>query len=233
MTNLDCGEFDPTSWNFVLDEIFNQKIYDYWVSVKENDVVVDVGSSVGPFAYTALSKKCKKIYCVEPSLNQLHTSLKNLSQFFIDNETNPIVFVNKAISDPISSNEVRLSGFDENFSTISFKEFVEKYQIERINFLKIDCEGGEYNIFTSENANYLYRNVDFISCELHGRVENGYQKFKVFKEVFLDKIPRENYKIMCFVDGIFSDVTDWVLTEQGFNHILALTEAMLYVNNSI
>ena len=51
--------------------------------------------------------------------------------------------------------------------TKSFMEFILTNQIHKIDFLKIDCEGGEYDIFTEENAYYIKNNVDKIVVEYH------------------------------------------------------------------
>ena len=34
-------------------------------------------------------------------------------------------------------------------------------------FFKLDCEGGEYDIFTEENIDYLKNNVGYIVGEFH------------------------------------------------------------------
>ena len=51
--------------------------------------------------------------------------------------------------------------------TKTFLEFILTNKIHKIDFLKVDCEGGEYDIFTEENASYIRNNVDKIVVEYH------------------------------------------------------------------
>lgn len=236
LSNFDWGEvYDPSY--FIGREIFVEKVYDFWEQVKEGDIVLDVGSSVGPFAYKALTKKCKKIYCVEPSRALIQTNIKNNSKFFIDSVENPVVFVNYAISDKTENEfknssdlEIEVYGSDKNCKTITFGDLIEKYKIQTIDFLKIDCEGGEYSILNENYVDFIKNNVNFIACEVHARtIENGYEKFLSLKNNFLSKLPRESYKIMCNVDNVYTDITDYVFTDNGMNYVLPLAEVMLYI----
>ena len=60
---------------------------------------------------------------------------------------------------------------DENgiaMDGISFKDFIHENNISKIDFLKVDIEGGEYNIFCDEeNFKFIKKNVHKIAMELH------------------------------------------------------------------
>ena len=43
------------------------------------------------------------------------------------------------------------TGVPTKAQSITFKTLLSAYGIEKIDFLKTDCEGGEYDIFTNEN----------------------------------------------------------------------------------
>lgn len=238
--NFDWGEvYDPTL--FIGREIFLEKVYDYWVSVKEGDTVVDIGSSVGPFAYKSLMNKAKKVYCIEPSRPLIQTNIKNNSRFFIDQSESPVTFLNYAVTDE-TKNEiedssdlgVKIYGEDKQCKTITFGDLIKNYNIGRIDFLKIDCEGGEYSILKEEYLDYIQSNVAFIACEVHSRnIDKGIEKFLDLKNNFLSKIDSQNYKIMCNVDNAYTDVTEWIFSDHGMNYILSSTEVMLYIKNNI
>lgn len=237
-SEFDWGEiYEPT--NFVAREIFSEKVYDYWRTVEDGDIVVDIGSSVGPFAYKSLQNNIKKIYCVEPSKSLIQTNIKNLSKFFINSLDNPITFINYAISDENNEEinesslyDIDVYGEDKKCKTMTFDSLVEKYKINKINFLKIDCEGGEYSIFNEKNLNYIKNNVEFVACEVHVRnIKNGMEKFINLRDNFLKNFSRDNYKFMCYVDNVYDDVTDWIFTEFGCDYFLKQVELMLYINN--
>ena len=41
----------------IIQEIFNNHLYEKFFEVEPNDVVVDIGSSIGPFTYSILHNK--------------------------------------------------------------------------------------------------------------------------------------------------------------------------------
>ena len=51
----------------ITTEFFSKEknVYEKYHSVSENDVVVDLGSSVGPFGYQLKDRNIKKLYCDE------------------------------------------------------------------------------------------------------------------------------------------------------------------------
>ena len=71
LTNFDWGWMNDTKnelSNFhrksMNREIFEDKIYEKINEVKEDDIVVDIGASVGPFSYSILHKNPKQIFCI-------------------------------------------------------------------------------------------------------------------------------------------------------------------------
>ena len=52
--NFDWGGSPSFFVQAATYEIFNNNIYQKYFSVNENDIVVDIGSSVGPFTYSIL-----------------------------------------------------------------------------------------------------------------------------------------------------------------------------------
>ena len=61
------------------------------------------------------------------------------------------------------------------------------YNIDYIDFLKVDIEGGEYNIFNEENIDFLTSKVRVTVVEFHIRIENNnYKKqFVYFRDHIL------------------------------------------------
>ena len=85
-----------------------------------------------------------------------------------------IVFTTKASSvidepgDTVSVGSKTSDGGIIKVKTKSFMEFVLSNQIHKIDFLKVDCEGGEYDIFIEDNASFLRERVNKIALEYHG-----------------------------------------------------------------
>ena len=192
MLSFNWGELDSNSIQMISNEIFDKNIYEKYVKVKEGDVVMDVGSNVGAFTVSILNKNPLKVYCIEPS-NTLMGVIKQNTQ-------NKYVYINKAISDKTSTETIKEGvhiyyNEGDEYETITFKELIDENQIDKIDFLKIDCEGGEYDVFTEENKEWILSNVKHIAGELHlwGTIDSV-NKFKTFRDTYLPD--HKNYYIL-------------------------------------
>jgi FkbM family methyltransferase len=165
-----------------LHEVFVSRDYEMGYQVKPGDVVVDMGAGIGDFAVSIASRKPKRVYCVEPSSSSfelLEYNTRNL----------PSTLVNKAITHPFGSYNACIAGASDGdvFGITTFKDFVKDYNIDYIDFLKVDIEGGEYNIFNEENIDFLTSKVRVTVVEFHIRIENNnYKKqFVYFRDHIL------------------------------------------------
>ena len=158
----------PEEHSRAFKEIFYTKVYEQGATVAEGDIVVDLGASIGDFAYSIRNNKPKHIYCVEPDQSACEL-LK------INTKGCPVTIIPKAIvgEKDIALNvlndqgEWRHAAAPDEVATTTFKNLIEDYKIDYIDFLKVDIEGGEYNIFTEENIDFLINKVKVIVCEFH------------------------------------------------------------------
>lgn len=214
-------------------EIIHEGVYRYWRDVKNGDIVMDIGSSVGPFVCSILKNKPSKVYCIEPSKSLIKILEKNCSKYTEEYSSNPLIYINKAVvSNP--DDEINIFGDDSNFDVITFKQIVDDYGIEKINFLKIDCEGGEYNIFNDENINFLLNNVEFIAMEIHLNYENCREKFKNFRDNYLTRF--NNYKVMSCTRqnmswGVSLDIKEKIFDDKFIDEYTC--EFMIYIFNEL
>jgi len=170
--------------NCMLQEIFIDNLYEKKFEVEPGDIVVDVGSSVGPFTYSILHKNPKHVYCLEPSVSEFKTLNKNLRGY-------PATPINKGISDVNSLVDSQvLFGGETQMETLKFNTFICNYSIEKIDFLKTDCEGGEYDIFNDENVDFIFNNVKKIVGEWHLGDIKLKEKFKRFRDTYLSKFDK-------------------------------------------
>jgi FkbM family methyltransferase len=162
-------------------EIFVEKIYNKHFDVNEGDIVVDVGASVGPFVYSIADKNPSQVFVFEPSKVEFPTLVKNTKGM-------PVSHINKAVMDGDGiTNAFDVYFWNGYIETIKFKTFREVYGIERINFLKTDCEGGEYHIVNEENIDFLANNVDVIVGEWHLETPERKEMFRKFRDVYLPR----------------------------------------------
>ena len=201
----------------MIEEIFNERIYEKIFQVEEGDTVVDVGASVGPFTYSILDKNPKRVFGIEPSNREFETLKKNLPH-------SNVTLVNKGIStmDSIVKSDV-LFGGESEMEGITFKTFLKENNIDVIDFMKTDCEGGEYDIFTIENFSLLKDTLRKVVGEWHLNTPELKQKFRVFRDVFLRLFP--NHEIYS-VDGAN---IKWDLWNEHF--IEYYNEVIIHIDN--
>lgn len=202
----------------IIKEIFVDKIYEKCQEVKEGDLVIDVGASVGPFTYSILPKNPSRVFCIEPSNSEFEVLNKN-----VGNNPN-VTLINKGISSTngvVESN--MLFGGETQMQGTTFLDFIKENNIDKIDFLKTDCEGGEYDIFTIENFCWLKDNLKFAVGEWHLSTPELKQKFRVFRDVFLRLFP--NHQVYS-LNGVN---IKWDLWNEHF--IEYYNEVIIYIDN--
>ncbi len=164
------------SVKFLINEIFDRNCYlNKNFEIKSNDVIVDIGANMGLFVLWAVPFVTEgKIIAVEPLniINILQNNLKinNISNVItinkaigLDNQELELVHYPgfNLISHDKKWNPRKLTKIFINLifkkyqkekridkvSTISLDKIIEDYNLLKIDFLKIDCEGSEYVVF--------------------------------------------------------------------------------------
>lgn len=221
--NLEQFVWEPKCYDgfreTVEQEIFVDKIYERFVSVEEGDVVFDIGASLGPFTFSILDKNPSQVFTFEPSYEEFKTLVLNTRH-------GNVTHINKGISNVVGEfdfTDVFDSSGNHKLYSTTFSKVIQDYNIKKIDFLKTDCESGEYDIFTLENLFWIKNNVKKISGEWHLRTPELKEKFKIFRDVYLRVLP--NFKIYSF-DGI--DIT-WSIWNHTF--IPYYNEVMIYIDN--
>lgn len=214
----------------IVREITDENVYEIYHEVQEDDIVVDIGASVGPFVCSAFLKNPAKVIAVEPSLNLSNALWTNVNHYY-PSMLGRLFLANTGIVDQ-SNTDVRMFGGDSSYNTCTFAQFIKAADIDHIDFLKIDCEGGEYAIFSEENIDFLMYNVGYIAAEFHLRLPTGVEQFKRFKDEFLPRF--RHYKIMSCTRQPFNFGTAIDLSTYLLNDIAIATyphEIMVYLKN--
>jgi FkbM family methyltransferase len=172
-------------------------IYQKFFKVEENDVVFDIGASVGVFTNKILHNNPSKVICIEPQVDLYKSLVRNVGGNKV------VTCYNSGIADksgPTESNTLYdptvVFNTEKNvpFIGISFKDLITN--IDHIDFLKIDCEGGEYDVFNDENLPWIKNNVYKIAGEVHLRTPEEKVKFRHFRDTYLKAFP--NFKLFSY-----------------------------------
>jgi FkbM family methyltransferase len=146
---------------------------------KKLPVAVDIGANVGGFCIHA-REHFDKIYAFEPYVPNYNILLQVKEQLNMDN----IEIFNTAVTGKsnekllLKANQSEHSGdiscadfkndnftnLNETCETISLADLMDVLEIERINYLKLDCEGSEYEILEKFRDHHK---ISIIVMELH------------------------------------------------------------------
>lgn len=222
MKKFNWGENNDWYKKTITEEIFGEiSCYEKIFKIEEGDIIFDAGASIGPFGYSLKNKNIKHIYCIEPSSKQIEVMEDNLLDM-------PYTIIPYAIgNEDILIEEL---GFgDKSGKLISAKskpfiEIVEENQIDKIDFLKTDCEGGEYNIFAIENLFWIKENVKIITGEWHLNTPELKAQFRVFRDTYLKLFPKHEVYSIDNVTNI-----KWDLWNDNF--IEYYNEVIIHIDN--
>jgi FkbM family methyltransferase len=214
---FDWGHAAENEWfkNTVKKEIFDDRVYEKFFKVEENDVVFDIGASSGPFTYSIKNRNPQKVYCFEPHSELFKNLTKNV-------ESDNVVCVNKAIG-PVDGNFETFGLFNKDLTetaaesnlqqvpSVKFSTFIQENNIKGIDFLKSDCEGSEYDIFNDENLPWIKKNVRKIAGEWHLTTPEQKEKFRHFRDTYLRDFPNHEVYSIDYVDIKWSVWDDWFI----------------------
>jgi len=180
--------------------IFNISTYDKEVKVENKDTVIDIGGHIGTFTiFAALKNKEGKIFVFEPSKKNFRLLKKNIKQNKIGN-----VYIER-VGIGAKRGKIRLyfgehsgahslygKGKYEEVKIITLEDVFKKYKIRKCDFLKMDCEGCEFEVLYNLK-NSFFKKIDKITMECHESLFKG-EKGKTVKEMekFLRK---KGYKV--------------------------------------
>ena len=220
LNNFDWGTSSEWFFKTINKEIFEERIYERFFEVEKDDIVMDIGASIGPFPFSIIEKKPKKIICFEPSFEEFPTLVKNTLH-------GNVYCINKGISS-VDGEQLFNDLYGQKNSEgiahgITFKQVIDDFNLDKIDFLKTDCEGGEYDVFNINNLFWIKNNVKKIVGEWHLDTPEKKKKFRIFRDVYLRVF--SNYQVYS-IDNIN---IKWDLWNEHFieyyNHVV------IYINN--
>lgn len=208
--------FNLNSLWFLFNEIFLKQEY-FFESKKKNPLIVDCGANIGVATlYFKWLYPESKIYSFEADVETSELLKKNV----IENNLNNVFVFNNAVSNKnstisffidqtekgslhMSTNKNRIKNVKEiKIKSIDFSEFIKD---KIVDFLKIDIEGEEKNVFKKMDNDKTINNIKQMIIEYHHKIDGKKSEMSEFLNI-LEKNGFE-YQIDCHIKPISSKET--------------------------
>lgn len=219
----------------IIKEIWEEQSYQNLRDVGANDLVFDIGANQGIFALYAASKGAK-VYAVEPDPANFAILQNNIA---INGLNEKIIPINCAVASEAGSltlyiperNGQTLTGLITTTKEISkqyldmgitalrelqiealrLSDLFDKYKIQTIDLLKIDCEGAELDIL-SGGGPAEFRRVRHIIMETH----SGYAESSLYR-----RVQALGFQVISYqkLSGVYSTGYLWAESLREAEHI--------------
>lgn len=184
----------------ILAEIFLDDCYVRGLQLPALPVVVDIGGYIGDFAIYAVKRlNARRVVVCEPSPRNWLLLKQNIAN---NKYGDRVTAINKAVTtgedvlmnvDAPDRNQATVSAYGPSVSRrtsvpgISLASLIESQGLRQIDLLKIDCEGGEYDILSTTPSEVL-KNIQKIVFECH-----EIDGFQVKLEAVKQRLRNEGY----------------------------------------
>ncbi len=181
---------------YLITDVFVQKDYG---EISENLVIVDVGANIGAFTLYSVYGHNNVCYAYEPEINNFLKLQENIK---LNNLINKVKAFNLGVSH--DNSDMKLYKFEsiahsftrtsDNFDIvhcIDLKTILNDNNLKEVDFLKIDCEGAEFDILYNTGKD-VFDKVKFLCVEYH-----NYSKKENYNGISLiEFLKKQNFKLI-------------------------------------
>jgi len=149
-------------------------------NLTEESIVFDVGGYKGGFTEKIYTRYKSNIYIFEP-VNNFYNQVDSKFSNFLKIHTYNFGLSNKnqeleiALSEDASSIHIK-SGKTEKIKLCSIIEFLDQNNIQNINLIKINIEGGEFDLLPALIDSEIINSIDNLQIQFHTFIENAEKK---------------------------------------------------------
>ena len=197
--------FEPLFINY--EQFFTDKIYEnFFEQINNLESVIDIGANVGLFTELSLRKGAKKVKAVEINniaidiFKKTHGEKENVELITdaISKEKGEIdIFINSENS-LISSVDESPNMIKDKVKSIGLNDLIK----EKVDLVKIDVEGAEYEIFEGASDKTL-KNVKFFLIEFHNNFGG------ILRDDILKKLEDNGFEYTLYQDNCISKASEW------------------------
>lgn len=188
--------------------------------INEGDVVLDLGGNIGVFAHRAETRGASKVICFEPLTPTFNCLSKNKGPKTIIYK-NAVSGKNGFTTFKVHTDFIHIGGgtnddqdllvsnkeiiYSEVVFNVNINDIFDSYD-KKINFMKIDIEGGEVDVLTNITDDNLL-SLRCLAAEFH----KTYDEFETFQSDFIDRMVNFGFKyfILYHGDGKLRTLNFW------------------------
>ncbi len=193
----------------ILEEIYLKKIYQPFLAGKRNLTIVDIGQNIGLFSYYA-SPFASRVIGLEPSdmhrdtctAMLKHNGITNVEilPYGISNKNEKKKFYLTTNTTAYSLTQLEPNVKETQIDVITMDKLFNLAKIEKIDLLKLDCEGEEAKVVMSEGFKKMASKIKIIAGEWHQWCGINQQQFKdALEEQGFEFHWLPNMKAQCFI----------------------------------
>lgn len=169
--------FTQNYWPDILDEVYKKNVYQHLLPHKKDSVCIDIGANVGLTTYY-FSQHFTKVISVEPSSFHLEALYAMATQ----NKLSNVRIVPAAVSNIDGTTKfyhndnqtmysleaiVNKKEDFEEVKTMTIETLMKEQKIDVVDLLKLDVEGSESKIVTSDSFKNVCPRIKVIAGEWH------------------------------------------------------------------
>lgn len=179
---IDLSNFDYDKSQAEVEREYGWEAAMYWSNlyhkdlikffdIPKNGVFVDIGANIGMSSMLAELSGAGKIYSVEPDPNIYKALIKNKGDNWVCD--------NIAISDDKKDIKIKEWPYEDILivPSVTLNQYIELYNLEKIDYLKIDVEGYEFDILRRLSYDNWLK-IDRLFLEYHEDVFNYSDDFR-------------------------------------------------------
>lgn len=167
------GRASDQLWNH-FNSIWFRDTYTTIGRIPRDGVVIDIGANIGFFSLYAV-RAGSRVYAFEPFPETFAELLRNIDRSGVSNLVKAYPFAIGRMSGEVrlhigesstANSALRESSASVTVQQKTLQDVFEENSIEHCHFLKMDCEGSEFEILLNADRELLKR-VEFIALEYH------------------------------------------------------------------
>ncbi|MFC1595094.1 FkbM family methyltransferase [Patescibacteria group bacterium] len=183
--------------------------------IRKYDTIIDIGSHIGSFALFAASQTSTgNIFAFEPDTDNYTQLIKNIKenyyknisafQYAVSNSNGTVTLYRSNMNN--AENSIYKKGSESiTVKSITLSDIIKQHKITAIDFLKLDCEGAEYNIIF-ESPKEIFNNIEKIVMECHTPKYFDIANPRYNQKAMIEYLQTLGYKTKCIRENAIHDL---------------------------